>query len=73
MQHRSATLDGMKRAQPGFTLVEVLVALAVVAVALAAGFQACGSLVAHAERRSGLVLAQLCADNELARLRLSRR
>lgn len=62
----------MARAQPGFTLVEVLVALAVVALALAAGVQACGSLVAHAGRRADLVLAHLCADNELARLRLSR-
>lgn len=62
----------MSRARSGFTLVEVLVALAVVALALAAGVQACGSLVAHAGRRTDLVLARLCADNELARLRLSR-
>ena len=56
----------------GFTLVEVLVALAIVAVALAAGLRASGALVLHAERQSEQFLAQLCAENELVRLRLSR-
>jgi len=57
----------------GFTLVEVLVALAIVAVALAAGLQASGALTRHVQRHSDMVLAQLCAENELVRLRLQRR
>ena len=56
----------------GFTLIEVLVALAVVAVALTAGLQATGALTRLSERQSDQLLAQLCADNELAKLRLSR-
>lgn len=56
----------------GFTLVEVLVALAVVAVALAAGLQATGSLTRLSERQQGQLLAQLCADNQLAKVRLAK-
>lgn len=56
----------------GFTLIEVLVALAVVAIALAAGLQATGALTRSAERQSEQWLAQLCAENELSRLRLER-
>jgi general secretion pathway protein I len=59
-------------APAGFTLVEVLVALAIVAIALAAGARASGALVANAERQSAMLLAQLCAENELIRVRLSR-
>ncbi len=66
----------MKAASPqaakGFTLIEVMVALAVVAIALAAGAQASGALTRHAQRQSDAVLAQLCAENELVRLRLAR-
>jgi general secretion pathway protein I len=56
----------------GFTLIEILVALAVVAVALAAGSQATGALTRAAARQSDQWLAQLCAENELIRLRLTR-
>lgn len=56
----------------GFTLIEVLVALAVVAIALAAGLQATGALTRTAERQTEQWLAQLCAENELTRLRLTR-
>ena len=55
----------------GFTLIEILVALAIVAVALAAGSRASGSLVQVALRQQDQILAQLCADNELASVRLS--
>lgn len=62
----------MKTQARGFTLVEVLVALGIVAMALIAGLQATMALTNHAQRQSDVLLAQLCAENELARVRLSR-
>lgn len=62
----------MTRRASGFTLIEILVALAVVAVALAAGSQATSALTRAASRQSDQWLAQLCAENELIRLRLLR-
>lgn len=56
----------------GFTLIEVLVALGIVAVALAAGVRATASLTRNAERQSDLLLAHLCAENALVNVRLSR-
>lgn len=56
----------------GFTLIEVLVALAIVAIALAAGVQASNALLHNAQRQSDTLLAQLCAENELIKMRLSR-
>ena len=60
------------RGARGFTLVEVLVALAIVAIALMAGLQATTALTRNALRQSDIVLAQLCAENELVKARLSR-
>jgi len=54
----------------GFTLIEVMVALAIVAIALAAGSRAASSVVDTSQRLSDVVLAQWCADNELTELRL---
>jgi general secretion pathway protein I len=54
----------------GFTLIEVLVALSIVAVALMAGMQATNALTNTAARQSDLLLAHLCAENELTRIRL---
>lgn len=56
----------------GFTLIEVLVALGVVALTLTAGLQATGALTRNAERQTDQWLAQLCADNTLTALRLQR-
>lgn len=56
----------------GFTLIEVLVALGIVAIALVAGLQATMALTNNAQRQSDVLLAQICAENELVRLRLSR-
>ena len=60
------------RACRGFTLIEVLVALGIVALALAAGLQAVGGLSRQAERQTLSLLGQMCAENELVRLRLRR-
>lgn len=56
----------------GFTLVEVLVALSIVAIALTAGTQATLSLTRNAERQSDVLLAHMCAENEMVRARLSK-
>jgi general secretion pathway protein I len=55
----------------GFTLIETLVALAIVAIALAAGVRATAALQNNAERQANVLLAQLCAENTLIALRLS--
>lgn len=60
------------RAQVGFTLIEVLVALGIVAIALMAGLRATDALSRNASRQSTQWLAQICAENEFTRLRLSR-
>jgi general secretion pathway protein I len=59
-------------ARRGFTLVEVLVAVAVVAIALAAGLRAAGVLVDNAQRLDDVIAAQWCAENYLTNLRLTR-
>ncbi len=56
----------------GFTLVEVLVALAIVAIALGAGLRVSGSQINNVQRQGDMFRAQLCAENELIKLRLTR-
>ena len=60
------------RTAGGFTLIEVLVALAIVAVSLGAGIKAAGALTANAQRLADVSAAQWCADNQLANLKLAR-
>ncbi|SAL48653.1 general secretion pathway protein I [Caballeronia peredens] len=60
------------RQQRGFTMIEVLVALAIIAVALAASLRAVGSLATGEADLHRRLLAGWSADNELAQLRLSR-
>lgn len=60
-----------KTHQAGFTLVEVLVALAVCAIALTAGSKAMQSVTRNAERQAHVMLGHLCADNALANIRIS--
>jgi general secretion pathway protein I len=55
----------------GFTLVEVLVALAITALALGAGLRAAGALTDNAERLAEVIAAHWCADNALVGLRLA--
>jgi general secretion pathway protein I len=59
-----------RRVAAGFTLVEVMVALAIVAIALAAGSRAASSVVGTSQRLNDVVLAQWCADNQLTEMRL---
>jgi general secretion pathway protein I len=56
----------------GFTLVEVLVALGIVAIALVAGLRATAALTQNAQRQSDVLLAHFCAENELAKVRLAK-
>ena len=56
----------------GFTLIEVLVALVIVAISLAAGVKAAGALTDNAARLQTVSAAQWCAENQLGELRLSR-
>ena len=55
----------------GFTLIEVLVALVIVAIALGAGIKAAGALGNNAERLAQVSAAQWCAENLLTELRLN--
>ena len=61
-----------RHAAAGFTLIEVLVALAIVAIALGAGMKAAGSLAGNAQRLAEVSAAQWCAENQLTELRLAR-
>ena len=56
----------------GFTLIEVMVALAIVAITLGAGVRAAGSLTGNSQRLSDVSAAQWCADNRLTALKLAR-
>jgi general secretion pathway protein I len=56
----------------GFTLIEVLVAMAIVAVTLGAGMKAAGSLTFNTARLAEVTAAQWCADNRLTALKLAR-
>lgn len=67
MNHRASP----RRLLRGFTLIEALVALAIVAVTLAAGLKAAGALSNHAARLAQMTSAQWCAENQLTELRLS--
>jgi len=59
------------QSKQGFTLIEVLVALGIVAIALMAGLRSTDALSRNAARQSTQWLAQICAENEFSRLRLS--
>src|SRR5262249_51755444 len=60
-----------RNATVGFTLIEVLVALAIVAIALAAVLRAIGSLAADTDSARQHLLALWSADNALSTLRIS--
>ena len=72
MNFNSAPARSTSPSQQGFTLSEVLVALGIVAIALMAGLRSTDALSRNASRQSTQWLAQICAENEFSRLRLSR-
>lgn len=62
----------MRSNDAGFTLVEVLVALAIVGVALAASVRAVGLIAQNNAALRAKSLALVEAENQLAELRLAR-
>jgi general secretion pathway protein I len=65
-------MTGAAQRTRGFTLIEVLVALVIVAIALTAGVKAAGALTNNANRLRTVSAAQWCAENQLTELRLSK-
>lgn len=61
----------MRSTARAFTLIEVMVALAIVAITLGAGLRAAGALTDNAQRLGQVSIAQWCADNQLAGLKLT--
>jgi general secretion pathway protein I len=58
------------KAAKGFTLLEVMVALAVIGIALSATVRSTGQLAEQQERLRLQQLAGMCADNAFAEIRL---
>jgi general secretion pathway protein I len=61
----------MRRTTAGFTLIEVMVALAIVAITLGAGIRAAGALTQNTGRLADISAAQWCADNRITGVRLA--
>ena len=55
----------------GFTLIEVMVALAIVAITLGAGIRAAGALTGNTQRLGDMSAAEWCADNRITGLKLA--
>ncbi|MGB9990165.1 type II secretion system minor pseudopilin GspI [Pseudoduganella rhizocola] len=62
----------MMRAQRGFTLLEVLVALVIVGTALGASLRAVGSLTQNSDGLRSAMMATWSAENRLVQIRLGK-
>jgi len=60
-----------RAAAHGFTMIEVLIALAIIAIALAASIRAVGTLASNSGALNDRLLASWSADNALGQLRLA--
>ena len=65
------TVTAAELPHAGFTLIEVMVALFIVAISLMAGLRAASSMTSNADRQWLMTLAQICADNTMVQLRLA--
>jgi general secretion pathway protein I len=61
-----------RSAQLGLSLIEVLVALVILALSLATASRAISGWIQASQRQGDALLAQICADNALNELRLAR-
>lgn len=66
-----AAMRNPPRREPGFTLLEVLVALVIVGTALIASLQAVGSLTRNSEGLRTTMMATWSAENRLVQIRLA--
>lgn len=69
---RSRPLCNAPRRARGFTLLEVLVALVIVATALGASLRAIGSLTQNSRDLRASMMATWSAENRLSQIRLAR-
>lgn len=65
-------VTNMKRGISGFTLIEVLIALVIVSLVLAASMRASGTLIVTQDALRHATLGGWSADNRLAEIRLAR-
>lgn len=65
MNQLGATVAQRDARVRGMTLIEVLVALAIVAITLSAGIKAAGGLTLNAQRVADLTVGQWCIENQM--------
>ncbi len=65
-------MTSMRRTAAGFSLIEVLVAVVILAICMATASRAITGWMNASQRQAQTLRAQLCADNALNTLRLAR-
>lgn len=71
LQPKGACAAGARRRAAGFTLLEVLVALAIVGTALGASLRAVGSLTQNSTDLRASLMATWSAENRLSQIRIA--